>query len=69
MASDASEKGGGFVMARRLSERGLQTLKRSKEMDEESRSGIVVIDMFSGIGGLLRALERQGLKWEHHASQ
>ena len=66
MASDASEKGGGFVMARRLSERGLQTLKRSKEMDEESRSGIVVIDMFSGIGGLLRALERQGLKWEHH---
>ena len=22
--------------------------------------------MFSGIGGLLRSLERQGVKWEHH---
>ena len=66
MASDASEKGGGFVMARRLSERGLQAIKKSEENEEETRSGILVIDMFSGIGGLLRALERQGVKWEHH---
>lgn len=64
MASDASERGGGFVMARRLSERGLEALKASQE--EEVRSGILVIDMFSGIGGLLRSLERQGVKWEHH---
>lgn len=64
MASDASERGGGFVMARRLSERGLQALRDAQE--EEVRSGILVIDMFSGIGGLLRSLERQGIKWEHH---
>ena len=37
MASDASERGGGFVMARRLSERGLEALKASQE--EEVRSG------------------------------
>lgn len=31
MASDASERGGGFVMARRLSERGLEALKASQK--------------------------------------
>ena len=62
MASDASEKGGGFVMARRLSEKGLEALKDSERSREEDRTGILVIDMFSGIGGLLRALERQHVK-------
>ena len=55
MASDASEKGGGFVMARRLSEKGLEALKDAERSREEDRTGILVIDMFSGIGGLLRA--------------
>ena len=66
MASDASERGGGFVMARRLSKKGLEALAVAEQEVEETRSGILVIDLFSGIGGLLRALERLGLKWEHH---
>ena len=66
MASDASERGGGFVMARRLSEKGLEALKEAERPREDDRTLILVIDMFSGIGGLLRALERQHVKWEHH---
>ena len=66
MASDASEKGGGFCMARRLTEKGMETVEKGIDRKESSRSGIVVFDFFAGIGGLLRALERAGVKWEHH---
>ena len=36
MASDASERGGGFVMARRLSERGLQASQKMLNEEEDS---------------------------------
>ena len=66
MASDASERGGGFVMARRLTDKGVEALRKAESGENQFRSGVLVIDMFAGIGGLLRSLERQGLKWEHH---
>eukprot|EP00435_Cladocopium_sp_Y103_P052810 s1149_g16.t1 len=65
MASDASEAGGGFVMAKRLSHYGLQQVLEG-EPREADRSGIIVFDFFAGIGGLLRSLDRAGLRWEHH---
>ena len=66
MASDASERGGGFVMARRFTDKGMKALKKAEKGDGQVRSGILVIEMFSGIGGLLRSLERQSVKWEHY---
>ena len=66
MASDASEFGGGFCMARRLTDRGLKALQEGIDRDEENRSGVIVFDFFAGIGGLLRSLERAGVCWEHH---
>eukprot|EP00438_Fugacium_kawagutii_P016600 Skav236386 [mRNA] locus=scaffold29:74303:80602:- [translate_table: standard] len=66
MATDASETGGGFVMAKRLTKVGREQAERSRERDETGRTGIIVFDFFAGIGGLLRSLERAGVKWEHH---
>ena len=66
MASDASERGGGFCMAKRLSGKGLQAVRSGVERREGARSGIVVFDFFAGIGGFMRSLERAGLVWEHH---
>ena len=66
MASDASEKGGGFCMARRLTPLGKELALRPQCREEGERSGVLVFDFFSGIGGLLRALERCKLRWEHH---
>ena len=68
MASDASEKGGGFCMAKRLTSQGLRAIREGVNRDESQRSGIVVFDFFAGIGGLLRSLERAGVKWEHHVT-
>ena len=65
MASDASESGGGFVMARRLTALGVRAAQ-APDSRLSWRSGIVVVDMFAGIGGLLRSLERAGVEWEHH---
>ncbi len=45
MASDASERGGGFVMARRLTERGIKALKKAESGEDQARSGILVINM------------------------
>ena len=56
MASDASEKGGGFCMARRLTPLGKELALRPQGREEGERSGVLVFDFFSGIGGLLRAL-------------
>ena len=65
MASDASETGGGFVVAKRLSYLGVaQALDQSER--EGGYNGVIVFDFFAGIGGLLRSLERAGLSWEHH---
>ena len=66
MASDASETGGGFVIAKRLTTAGLEALRNFEKGEFKKRSGVVVFDFFSGIGGLLRSLERAGLVWEHH---
>ena len=66
MASDASEKGGGFVIAKRLTKSGLEALRRFEAGGAQDRPGVVVFDFFSGIEGLLRSLERAGVKWEHH---
>eukprot|EP00438_Fugacium_kawagutii_P030713 Skav213067 [mRNA] locus=scaffold364:748159:750546:- [translate_table: standard] len=66
MASDASESGGGFVMAKRLTRIGRELAERSQEREDSGRTGVIVFDFFAGIGGLLRSLERAGLKWEHH---
>eukprot|EP00438_Fugacium_kawagutii_P030064 Skav225587 [mRNA] locus=scaffold901:108728:113061:+ [translate_table: standard] len=65
MASDASETGGAFVIARRLTQLGVAEASKEEGRDEEQRNGVVIIDFFAGIGGLLRSLERCGLKWEH----
>eukprot|EP00438_Fugacium_kawagutii_P010394 Skav220394 [mRNA] locus=scaffold639:248658:258388:- [translate_table: standard] len=65
MASDASESGGGFVMASKLSESGVALVLKPDER-QKTRTGVVVFDFFAGIGGLLRSLERAGLEWEHH---
>lgn len=67
MASDASGSGGCFVIAKRLTSLGT----RQAMMDpprEAAHSGVVVFDFFAGIGGLLRALDRLGFKWEHHVT-
>eukprot|EP00435_Cladocopium_sp_Y103_P040942 s793_g11.t1 len=66
MASDASETGGGFVMAKRLTKLGEATVARGDTRESTRRNGVVVVDFFAGIGGLLRSLERAGLEWEHH---
>lgn len=66
MASDASETGGGFVIAKRLTSEGLEALRNFEKGEFQKRSGIVVFDFFSGIGGLLRSLERAGVVWERH---
>eukprot|EP00438_Fugacium_kawagutii_P005526 Skav227070 [mRNA] locus=scaffold72:1057412:1062770:- [translate_table: standard] len=65
MASDASESGGGFVMASKLSSSGVAQVLKPDER-QRTRTGVVVFDFFAGIGGLLRSLERAGLEWEHH---
>ena len=52
MASDASEKGGGFVIAKRLTKSGLEALRRFEAGGAQDRPGVVVFDFFSGIGGL-----------------
>eukprot|EP00438_Fugacium_kawagutii_P027760 Skav215993 [mRNA] locus=scaffold4693:119449:124700:+ [translate_table: standard] len=66
MASDASESGGAFVIAKRLTSLGKKAAEQPEERNEDDHNGVVVIDFFAGIGGLLRALDRCGLKWEHH---
>ena len=66
MASDASETGGGFCMAKRLSAMGVKEAIRPPGRTETAHNGVVVIDMFAGIGGLLRSLDRAGMHWEHH---
>eukprot|EP00438_Fugacium_kawagutii_P027734 Skav224787 [mRNA] locus=scaffold764:4437:22368:+ [translate_table: standard] len=66
MAGDASESGGAFVIARRLTQVGVAEALKDEGRDEEQHNGVVIIDFFAGIGGLLRSLERCGLKWEHH---
>ncbi len=66
MASDASEHGGGFVIAKRLTRAGLEALRQFEAGEPTDRSGIIVFDFFAGIGGLLRSLERAGVSWEHH---
>eukprot|EP00438_Fugacium_kawagutii_P028380 Skav207224 [mRNA] locus=scaffold1717:49410:52959:+ [translate_table: standard] len=66
MASDASESGGGFVIAKRLTKLGVAAALQPEVRDDSVHNGIIVIDFFAGIGGLLRALERAGLKWERH---
>ena len=66
MASDASEFGGGFVIAKRLTKSGLEALRQFEAGEKEVRTGIVVFDFFAGIGGLVRSLERAGVNWEHH---
>eukprot|EP00438_Fugacium_kawagutii_P019945 Skav209628 [mRNA] locus=scaffold4224:30594:35975:+ [translate_table: standard] len=66
MATDASESGGGFVIAKGLSRLGRMTALQSEERDDSLHNGVIVIDFFAGIGGMLRSLERCGLKWEHH---
>eukprot|EP00435_Cladocopium_sp_Y103_P046554 s680_g13.t1 len=68
MATDASESGGGFVMARRLTKLGEAAALAGSETAERRRNGVVIFDFFSGIGGLLRSLERAGLVWEHHVT-
>lgn len=66
MASDASERGGGFVMANRITALGKNALETAKRGGLSGYSGVIVFDFFSGIGGLLRALDRTGLEFEHH---
>ena len=66
MASDASERGGSFSMAKRLTLKGAAAALEAGQRKESDRSGIVVFDFFAGIGGFLRSLERIQLKWEHH---
>ena len=66
MASDASEHGGAFSMAKRLSALGVAESLGPADRQEEDRSGILVFDFFAGIGGLLRSLDRIHLRWEHH---
>ena len=74
-ASDACESGGGICYASRLSRLGAEeteALLRGKEPEEEkmvdpTRTGhkelIIVVDLFSGIGGLTVALEKAGVEW------
>lgn len=66
MASDASERGGGFVMANRITALGKDALETANKRGLSGYSGVIVFDFFSGIGGLLRALDRTGLEFEHH---
>ena len=66
MASDASETGGGFVMAKRLTKLGVAAVNRGDTRESTQRNGVVIFDFFAEVGGLLRSLERAGLKWEHH---
>ncbi len=42
MASDASERGGGFVMARRLTDKGIKAWKKAEKGDDQVRSGILL---------------------------
>lgn len=63
MASDASETGEGFVIAKRLSMLVVKAAKEPEARDDSQHNGIVATDFFAGIGGLLR---RCGLRWEHH---
>ena len=66
MASDASEKGGAFCVAKRLTRKGAAAALEVGQRKPGDRTGIVVFDFFAGIGGLLRSLERLQVKWEHH---
>ena len=52
-SSDASESGGGFVMAKRLT-------KLRGQAESSRRNGVVVFDFFSGIGGLRSELVWNG---------
>eukprot|EP00438_Fugacium_kawagutii_P016319 Skav222801 [mRNA] locus=scaffold1419:399983:408357:+ [translate_table: standard] len=72
-ASDACETGGAAVFASRLSRLGEEELLRSMEeptnykqqpsLDfRDGGEGVVVIDLFAGIGGLERSLELAGVK-------
>ena len=60
MASDASETGRGFVIARRLSSMGIMQAMQDAPR-KSAHCGVVVLDFFAGIGDLLRSLERAGL--------
>eukprot|EP00438_Fugacium_kawagutii_P010981 Skav206612 [mRNA] locus=scaffold1562:77884:84170:+ [translate_table: standard] len=66
MATDASESGGGFVIAKGLSRLGRMSALQPEGRDDSLHNGVIVIDFFAGIGGMLRSLQRCGLKWEHH---
>ena len=74
-ASDACESGGGICYASRLSRLGEEEAKallegkepKQEEMVDKTKMGhherIVVVDLFSGIGGLTVALEKAGVEW------
>ena len=75
--SDASETGGGTCFAARLSRAGMdEAMKLMETKEEESGFSatdstdmkdqkVLVIDLFSGIGGLEVALEKAGVKASH----
>ena len=65
MASDASEKGGGFVLSHSLSLKGEKDLRALLQVERQQEEHLVVFDFFAGIGGLLRSLERAGLHPSH----
>ena len=75
-ASDACESGGGICVASRLSREGKAEVERMLEGEKLEREPIpdptmlnpkekvIVIDLFSGIGGLTNALEKAGVQWD-----
>ena len=65
MASDASEKGGGFVLSHSLSLKGEKDLRALLQVERQQEEHLAVFDFFAGIGGLLRSLERAGLRPSH----
>ena len=76
-ASDACESGGGICVASRLSRAGKEevemmldgkAMEREKPEDPTALSKeekVLVIDLFSGIGGLTMALQKAGCHWEY----
>ena len=73
--SDACESGGGICMASRLSRAGKEEVEKmlSGERTEKEKpldpgrlgydERVLVIDLFSGVGGLTNALEKAGVRW------
>ena len=73
--SDACETGGGICVSSRLSRAGkeeVEAMMEGESREKEVKSDpfnlaheerVVVIDLFSGIGGLTNALEKAGVTW------